>query len=665
MSRIFLAIVLLMCMNGVYGKQWIVKFKNENPGHAYGHAKHLKLIKAHVVDALEDELIADPNVISFQEDFPVYLDTNESVPQIQGDIAQSLGLTGVGVKVGIIDSGIDTGHPDLTVAGGSNFTYDGTSPTYDCNGHGTHVAGIVKAVAPEAEIYSLKVFGYCGGSASSSTVVEAIQWAIDNGLDIINMSLSSTSGPSGAKCEAVDVGVVKGLVSVASAGNNGKMLSVGNPANCLNSIAVANSRKEVDGGGMSNSSSRGPVLFEGVDHLKPDITAPGSKICSALSPNVAATVTCTTPFGGPGVNWSGTSMSAPAITGAVALLKQKYPARTPDQIKWALKNSAADLGYDYDYQGAGEVRIADALNETDLDGPQIQASPAYEYLGASSTAETYTTKTSFNANTGLVTTGKAIAPSAAKANVSIDVSVQMTDSDVDGFYIHRVVSTAEDFAWFTTYNIKDGVSPYLVSVEQRDHDDHSQLRTDLADPDVYIRLYVRDAVCLESLRIDAPPPFNDYVLVLNQTYRGNPLSACNTRSIWYQPFVGLNEGDNVFIPSAQDVAGNTVVFDPVVVVYNPNPEPPSPPPSDDTEPPSLTLSGPLTIPRRTTATITATAVDNVGVISLTWIGCTSFSGDVCQVKTKGKPNTVYTVKATASDAAGNSTSANFTFTTTR
>src|ERR671922_1646794 len=122
--------------------------------------------------------------------------TDYGVSKIQAPAAWALGQRGAGVKVGVFDSGIDLQHPDLQVAGGVDLLGDGHGLD-DCLGHGTHVAGIVGArnngrytvgVAPRAGLYSMRFADCNWEGASVSKMIEGLEWAIDNGIDIINMS---------------------------------------------------------------------------------------------------------------------------------------------------------------------------------------------------------------------------------------------------------------------------------------------------------------------------------------------------------------------------------------------------------------------------------------------------------------------------------------------
>jgi len=181
------------------------------------------------------------------------------------DIVHSeLGFTGRGIRVGIIDTGIDYNHPDLgggfgpgfRVALGYDFVgdaYDGSNTPVpdpfpdDCNGHGTHVAGIVGAngavigVAPEVSFGAYRVFG-CDGTAESDVIIAALERALRDGMDVVNMSLgASFLWPQTAEALAADVLVNRGIVVVASIGNDGTtgLYSAGAPGVGSGVIGVA------------------------------------------------------------------------------------------------------------------------------------------------------------------------------------------------------------------------------------------------------------------------------------------------------------------------------------------------------------------------------------------------------------------------------------------
>ncbi len=215
-------------------------------------------------------------------------------------------LKGIGVKVAVIDTGIDKKHPDLAVEEGINFiSYSlvkGPNPAKwnDDNGHGTHVAGTIAAldnskgvvgVAPDVSLYAVKVLDR-NGTGFVSDVIAGIEWAVNNGMHLANMSLSSNVGNT-SLYYACNAARDAGLIIVAAAGNDG--FAVDYPAAYSSVIAVA----AVDSNdNVPHFSSRG---------IQIDVAAPGVSIFS-------------TDAGGGYATLYGTSMAAPHVTGALALL---------------------------------------------------------------------------------------------------------------------------------------------------------------------------------------------------------------------------------------------------------------------------------------------------------------------------------------------------------
>ncbi len=187
-------------------------------------------------------LAEKPGVAYVEDDTELYplggrrQTTDYGVSKIEAPAAWQLGHRGKGVKVGIFDSGIDLQHPDLRVAGGVDLIGDGNGLD-DCLGHGTHVAGIVGAldngkgtvgVAPEASLYAMRFFDCAGGGATKSRELQGLEWAIDNGMNVINMSFGccSVGGavvvpiPSEAEEAMLNEAYERGIVLIAASGNS-------------------------------------------------------------------------------------------------------------------------------------------------------------------------------------------------------------------------------------------------------------------------------------------------------------------------------------------------------------------------------------------------------------------------------------------------------------
>lgn len=256
------------------------------------------------------------------------------INRIDADLVWDI-TSGDPIKAAIIDTGIDLSHPDLkdNIKGG----YNAISPTKsanDDNGHGTHVAGIVGAlnntigvigVGPQIDLYAVKVLNR-NGSGYLSDVIEGLDWAIKNGMQVVNMSLGTSSDILSFR-EAVQRVNQAGIVQVAAAGNSGS--SVIFPAAYPEVIAVS-ATDSTDT--IASWSSRGPEV---------DLAAPGVSIYSTYKGQTYKTL-------------SGTSMAAPHVTGTAALVLS-IPAKcdadldgicSPSEVQQRLEATAEQVAPD-------------------------------------------------------------------------------------------------------------------------------------------------------------------------------------------------------------------------------------------------------------------------------------------------------------------------------
>lgn len=264
-----------------------------------------------------EALQKNPNVTTIEPDIKVYavdaeLDASWGVKRIGAGIVHDDDNKGTGISVAIIDTGIEKDYyPDLYVAGGVNYVPKKTGPPWkrvpdpedwdDDNGHGTHCAGIVAAldndtgvvgVAPEADLYALKVLGG-DNSGALSYVIAALEWATDNGIQVTNNSYGTGDDPGDLFKEAFDNSAAEGIIHVCAAGNYGSQ-GVIYPALYDSCIAVA-ATDNTDT--IASFSSIGEEV---------EISAPGVSIYSTVP-------------GGYGYK-SGTSMASPHVAGVVALM---------------------------------------------------------------------------------------------------------------------------------------------------------------------------------------------------------------------------------------------------------------------------------------------------------------------------------------------------------
>lgn len=250
---------------------------------------------------------------------------------------QERGNNGQGVKVGIIDTGIDYNHPDLAANYITGYDFiNGDPDPYDDHGHGTHVAGIVGAlnnnigtlgIAPQIMLYGVKVLDGTG-KGSISDVISGLQYCVENDIDVVCMSLGTSYG-SPALEEACEYAKNHGVVLVTAAGNSGdgdyNTDEISYPAAYDSTIAVG----AIDINNLPAAwSNSGPYV---------SVCAPGVDILSTFPLS-----DCYYPSTGYGT-LSGTSMAAPHVVGLVAQIIQAHPGYNPDEIKYVLEHSANDV----------------------------------------------------------------------------------------------------------------------------------------------------------------------------------------------------------------------------------------------------------------------------------------------------------------------------------
>ena len=298
--------------------------------------------------------------------------TDVSVPLVGAPAAWAAGYTGTGVPVGVLDTGVDAGHPDLAPAVAATVDFTGGGDGDDRAGHGTPVASIIagsgaasagryRGMAPDARIYSAKVCR--SGGCPESAILAAMQWAArDEGLKVVNLSLGRPDEPGSDLLErAVDTLSARyGTLFVVAAGNDEGRVS--SPASADAALAVGATTLD---DAFAGFSARGPRTGDG--GLKPDLAAPGVGIAAARSR--ASSVPALAP-GGLYTALSGTSAAAPHVAGAAALLAGEHPDWTAADLKAGLMNAATPLaGVGVDQAGAGRLDVAKAVAATVLAEP--------------------------------------------------------------------------------------------------------------------------------------------------------------------------------------------------------------------------------------------------------------------------------------------------------
>lgn len=312
-----------------------------------------------VTSANIEALSQDDEVEHIWPDLPVYTCLNTSVPKINAPQVWAAGLKGQGIKVAVVDTGIDDTHPDFAgrIVAMKSFVGDSAR---DDNGHGTHVAGTIAGsgaksggkyvgVAPEASLYIAKVLR-ANGSGATSGVMAGIEWAVlEQKVQIINLSLGSAGSCDGtdALSTLCDEAVRQaGVVMCVAAGNEGPdEKTVGSPG-CARFVITVGAITDNDQ--MARFSSRGPTAD---GRIKPDVVFPGVGI---IAPQAVGTRLGTVIEDGY-VASDGTSMATPHASGVAALMLQANPSLTAEQVKTQMLAAAVSIGAQPNEQGVGKV----------------------------------------------------------------------------------------------------------------------------------------------------------------------------------------------------------------------------------------------------------------------------------------------------------------------
>lgn len=328
-----------------------------------------------------EQLRRDPNVRYVEPDEPVQLvepsvgTSDEEPPEFPYGIQitdakeaiQEAGLTGDGATVAVVDTGIVSTHPALAENIVDGFApiecgegllpfetveADCEEPWGDDHGHGTHVAGSAAAadndegvvgVAPEADLLAVKSLS-ANGAGLPSAISDGITWAADNGADVINMSLGGPI-PQPGLGDAVDYAIDNGVSVVAAAGNSGG----DDPEPCEDCVGYPAAFEDTVG--VSATDADDQIAFFSSTGPEVDLAAPGVGVWSSSCCEI----------GGPYAQASGTSMAAPHVAGAVASVVGG--GADPHEAEDILETAADDVGLPAEYQGAGRLNVADAVED--------------------------------------------------------------------------------------------------------------------------------------------------------------------------------------------------------------------------------------------------------------------------------------------------------------
>ncbi|XUL94290.1 S8 family peptidase [Streptomyces galilaeus] len=392
---------------------------------------------------------------------------DKSVPQIGAPKAWAAGYTGKGVKIAVLDTGVDADHPDLKTQVIESKNFSTAADADDHFGHGTHVASIAagtgaksggkyKGVAPGAKILNGKVLDDTG-SGDDSGILAGMEWAAQQGADIVNLSLGGQDTPEidPLEAEVNKLSTEKGILFAIAAGNEGPQ-SIGSPGSADAAITVG----AVDGNDkLAEFSSTGPRAGDGA--IKPDVTAPGVDITAAAAPG--SLIDKEVGENPPGyLTISGTSMATPHVAGAAAILKQEHPTWGYAELKGALTGSAKGGNYTPFQQGSGRIAVDKAIKQSVIADPVsvsfgIQQWPhaddtpvtkqlTYRNLGTTAVTLSLTAAATdpkgHTAPAGFFKLGatKVTVPAGGKASVALTVNTKLGGT-LDGAYSAYVTAT--------------------------------------------------------------------------------------------------------------------------------------------------------------------------------------------------------------------------------
>ena len=466
---------------------------------------------------------------------------DRSVPRIGAPTAWRAGYDGTGVTVAVLDSGIDSTHPDFAGKVATVKDFVGGGPG-DAIGHGTHVASIIagsgaasngvqRGVAPGVTLADGKVCDEDGNCPESGTIAGMHWAAAELRAPVVNMSLGGPDVPGvDAQEEALNtLSATYGTLFVVAAGNSGGELgdpyTVGSPGTADAALTVG---AVDDEDRMADFSSRGPR--QGDRAIKPDIVAPGVDIKAARAWNTRYD----DGESGPYLTISGTSMAAPHTAGAAAILLQRRPGTAGEQLKRLLMASAVALPGTGSYdQGSGRVDVARAIGQTvtSLGNVELgrQAWPHDDdqpltgtigFRNGGTAAVTLDLTPSVTAPDG--SAGPASALTLAESSVTVPAGGTATvgvtwvlpaDAPV-GLWSGRVVATAPGVQVQTALAMTQAGESYPVTITQLDRDGKRP-----ADENGYVVLYKYDETVYGTLSpstpsIDLPP--GDYYMWASQ-----------------------------------------------------------------------------------------------------------------------------------------------------
>lgn len=407
---------------------------------------------------------------------------DHSVPQIGAPSAWEAGYTGEGVRVAVVDTGVDQTHPDLADREIAEANFAETPDNVDHFGHGTHVASIVagtgaksggkyRGVASGASILDAKVLDD-NGSGQESWIIAGMEWAVEQGADIANLSLGGGDTPEIDPLEEAvnSLSAEHGTLFVIAAGNSGGDATVGSPGSADAALTVGAVDRDDE---LADFSSRGPRIGDGA--IKPDVTAPGVDIVAALHSDG----TISEPVEPGYTALSGTSMATPHVAGAAALLAQQHPDYTGAQLKALLSASAKPhpelTAFE---QGAGRIDVTRAITQTVVSEPtsvsigtiawphddDVPVSKTFAYRNLGDADVTLDLALDTDAPAGMFTLSATEVTVPAGGTAEVTVTGDARVGDTDGYFSAAVVATSGESVTRTPVALDREVESYDVSI---------------------------------------------------------------------------------------------------------------------------------------------------------------------------------------------------------
>ncbi|MBN1126446.1 MAG: S8 family serine peptidase [Sedimentisphaerales bacterium] len=360
--------------------------------HNYGRWKNRIVVE---MDPTRLERLRElPGFKSVKVDRKVHALIADSAYQIKADYAWANAITGQGVNVCVVDTGIDWSHPDLLNKVVKQYDFfEGDEDAMDDNGHGTHVAGIIasqgltyRGISYDVALMGARVLG-ANGDGYASDVALGIQWCVEEGADVINLSLGEglyTDTCDGTEmAQAVNEAVDAGAIVVCASGNDGNPNEIVSPACASKAIAVGSVDKLDNIASYSDGGKELDLVAPGGDQLGgehyPEITAPFSTLV-AEDPWLCMYFLAEqcyddwfTVEGGRYIRAVGTSMAAPHVAAAAALILEANPSLTPIQVKELLQSTADDFGatgWDNVF-GWGRINLERAMDNLPAAGGEL------------------------------------------------------------------------------------------------------------------------------------------------------------------------------------------------------------------------------------------------------------------------------------------------------